>query len=82
MTIRECYFYDTVALELRKTRLRHFANCTVWTAFQGGKHFILLDERSRHHTTICEYDSQEEFDEDVAYLTDLDLAGLPPGERD
>ena len=71
MKIRECYFYDTVALELRQTRVKRFTNCTIWTArHPDGARFILLDERARHHTTICEYDELSEFEDDLAYLTD------------
>ena len=84
MTFRECYFYDSVALELRQMRVRRFGNCTIWTAQKDGKKYLLLDERARHHTTICEYDSESEFEEDLAYLSDPSLTeeGFHSGRLD
>jgi hypothetical protein len=76
MTTRELHFYDEEALALRQRLIRRFDNCTVWAAERDGVFYLLLDERARKHTTLCEYRNHTEFEEDRDYLKNLPPGGL------
>ncbi len=73
---RELHFYDEEALDLRQKLIRRFDNCTVWAAERNGLFYLLLDERARKHTTLCEYRDHAEFEEDREYLRNLPPVGL------
>lgn len=73
---RELHFYDEEALDLRQKLIRRFDNCTVWAAERNGLFYLLLDERARKHTTLCEYRDHAEFEEDREYLRNLPPGGL------
>jgi hypothetical protein len=79
MTTRELHFYDEEALALRQRLIRRFENCTVWSAERDGAYYLLLDERARKHTTLCEYRKHTEFEEDRDYLKNLPPDGLVGG---
>jgi hypothetical protein len=62
-------------LDLKNVRV--FANCRVFAAqTEQGNHFVLiLEEHQAGRLTLCEYESQTDWETDIRYLKSLP----PPG---
>lgn len=56
-------------------QVRHFRNCDAWAAADPDRWRIVLDEPSLGKATVCFYDQEPEWRDDLAYLE-----GLPPDE--
>ena len=62
----------------RLSRVRSFANCTVFSAIREGRFLLILHDLAQRKLIVCEYDNEWERAEDTRYLLSLPGSYGPP----